>query len=525
MKKKLILWGGSLTALVAVTTSVIAAMNNLKYKLCCLVLFIPVLVHGQATVYEIPVVDPSHGSVPFVPVLNARTGTVYMTDSEGVLKFTDNDILDSDTLMFQSSFYQQMRVSGGELKSSNPIQLPESVFGMKQIEVYPEKYILKLVKELSSFFSSNYARDYAALMTHWRTVECNGKYREFTGYQGIFTSFDFTQKPVRFEWNDKNRMLTRAPLTVMRSDPLSPTSDEVLENASVHYSDGPVKMWNSNELAVEYVNNTGYTYHELLRSKRSLEMYSPLNPRQTGHFEYRIVGSEEDGEVLVIHFKTRDGIFPNKTQIYGQGLIFYRRGNGLAEKIIMENHQDSHVMFPRLKRLLTVSATQHRIEVEYALTGNKIYTKSITHTVDWVPLPDNFNDKFYRYFWQSRRNPIKNRLKEYNYMEFSDVILVDKALKMTLEQNMGMGGWNYYVGTFLEERWNRLPFPEGIDRQKLERDLFANGKSLYAQARENSSSSAEYYFPNISSSLIERVEDYSRKAREEFFPLLYNKPY
>ena len=496
-------------------------MELIKSILITLLLSFFCPVFGQ-DVLRITVVDEREALVPYVHVVNSRTGQIFLTDEAGVLRFKDFPD-EKDTFVFQSIFYEQLRYTGAELRAMERIVLPAKKQEIESIAVTPGGYAEKQIKNLSTFFSQHYSKDYASLMTHLRTVECNGLYREFVGYQGVFTSFNFSQKEANVFLDDGNQMDNWAPLTMMRSDPFEATGVGILENCSINTS-STTEQWNKEALLIKYNNygGGGAGLPSALIAKRSLEMYSPLNPKQLNNFEYRVVDTQEGGDLVVIHFRTRDEAYPRKTRIFGQGLLYYRLSNKLIEKIVMENHQDSFTMFPRkLQNTLLPSATQHRLEVNYTMQDGHIYTKSIAFLVNWIdPMQES---GFYHIRLNSRRNPIKNKLREYEYIEFSRMVPLDKEQKKEVKGMLMASGQQAYCAPFIREKWENLPLL-GIDRQRLERELNINGKTLYEQAEANGLF-MEYYYPTGTPAAIERFKNYHNLTRRIIYPLIYNEFY
>ena len=158
------------------------------------------------------------------------------------------------------------------------------------------------------------------------------------GYDGLFASCNFSLAAARFDWNDKNKRYW-FPLTVMKSDPLAANSDEVLEIRGVYSGDaGDV-----GSLKIRYQN----AENDPWKWKRSLEMYSPLNPRQVRNFTYRVdsVYTVGEDEVWVIHFQNKSGTFPRKTRICGEGFIHCLCDEARVVKVQTENLEDHYVAF------------------------------------------------------------------------------------------------------------------------------------------------------------------------------------
>ena len=474
------------------------------------------------------VVEDEHGeALPFVHAKCERTGQYLLSNEQGVLILSGEDFLEDDVLLFESMFYEKYSTTVKALKSALKVVLQSKTLTLDAAVVRPSKSAEEMIKEMAASFAKRYAKDYAAKVLQVRTVECNGKYREFNGFQGIFASLNFTQSPPDIMFNDKNRT-DKSPLTVFRSDPFMAGSDEVLETSSVNLQGNTdIKWWSKDGLMVLYHN---FQDQSILDAKRTLELYAPLNSKQLKNFSYSIDSVYTHGEerIYVIRFKTREAAYPKKTRVFGQGYIHYNPSRQLPEKIIMENHQDVYKMFPRWKILtLWPSATQHRLEVNYALQEGFIYTQSVSLTVNWVD-PKVEND-FYAIKIQSRRNPIKNQLREYEYYGFSEPVLLNSVqierIKMVMPSSPNNNlDYHGYYASFDREKWAHIALPAGIDRSRLERELSIPGRNLYQQAEVNGLNT-QYYSPRVTEGAVARLRRYYVDARKILYPMLYHKDY
>ena len=251
-------------------------------------------------------------------------------------------------------------------------------------------------------------------------------------------------------------------------------------------------------------------------------MYSPLNPSQIRNFTYRIdsVYNGSDGEVIVIHFKSKPGSFPRKTKIIGQGFIHCLKNEARPIKIVAENMEDHYTSRPYVKKSFP-SVTHHRVEITYGVSRGKIYTSMISQHIDWV---DSGVDTgyYYSYSQQRRRNPIGNKLREYRLQVFTDPVFLNKEQVSTIKNNsISQGRYSFILtAPFDKSKWESTMMYD-IDTQRLFKDLNVNGKSLYEQAEKNAFSDI-WIQAMIVSSLIkdERVLD-AKKNRE----LNYYKQY
>ncbi len=384
----------------------------------------------------------------------------------------------------------------GELLKRKELILQPVMVILGDATVYPLSLAENLVKEMAEFFAKNYAEDYASSVTHLRTIECNGRYREFTGLQGLFFSTDFNQTENGLYFKDKHS-LNWLPRTVMRSDPFIPADNKVLPRCALFLPPGsPCEKFSKESMKIEYYD---YPDQHALVMKRALEIFSPLNPAQRKNFSYSINSSyqRDKDKIYVIGFETKERAFPRQTRIYGKGLFYYNATTKLVEKVVMENHQDQYAMFPRWKVSgLLPSATHHLIEVTYTCRNERIFTKSVKLNVAWVD--PQVDADFFMIKLNSRRNPVKNNLKEYENYEFDNFKLLDKNKKRQIMSYLFLIAWDKfcYVAPFDAKAWTKIKW-EGIDKDRLFRELSLSDRPLLQQAEKNGLELQFFYGDNL----------------------------
>lgn len=470
--------------------------------------------------------SPEGDPVPFIYAVCERTGRYAMSDNRGRMTLRQGDFADSDTLVFRSMFYRPLYVGVGRLRTMSEVVLTPETVAIAAVGIFPEKDVAALVRKAAMNFLTHTAKDYAARVIWLSSVECRGKYREFMGYDGLFASCNFSLAAARFDWDDKNKRYW-FPLTVMKSDPLAANSDEVLEIRGVYSGDaGDV-----GSLKIRYQN----AENDPWKWKRSLEMYSPLNPRQVRNFTYRVdsVYTVGEDEVWVIHFQNKSGTFPRKTRICGEGFIHCLCDEARVVKVQTENLEDHYVAFPRTTVAAYPSATRHRVEVDYAVSNGVLYTSQITARVAWVD-PGIESGRYYSFGQNRRRNPAANELREYTSVHFFDPVMLGDSLKRLVGKHAIPQNEYGFVLTapFERRRWERIPMP-GIDRPRLFRELGVNGRTLYEQAQARA-----FVLPVYNSSLggperlgaeegiyRKRRLQYYKIGREIIYPTLYGIDY
>ena len=459
---------------------------------------------------------PDGNPIKYMPILCEKRQFHIMSDAYGRVLLDSKKYQPEDTLIFRSMFYQEMKIPFRELVKRKELILQPTVIELDDITVYSPLLAEKLVREMAIFFSKNYVKDYASSVLHLRTIECNGRYREFTGLQGVFFSLDFNQLYNKLSFNDKSS-LTWLPSTVMRSDPFVATTDQVLsESYAFLPPQSPISKFSKESMKIEYHD---YPDQKALIMKRALEIYSPLNPAQLKHFSYSINGSYKKGSeiIYIIHFQTKDQSFPKQTRIYGEGMIYYNTTTKIAEKIVMENHQDQYTMFPRWSvDSLLPSATHHTIEVVYTCQERQIFTRSVRLNVMWVD--PQVDDRFYMISLNSRRNPIRNSLEEFEYYEFDDFVILNKNKKRQILPYLFYIARDrlYYNAPFDSNVWEKVTWT-GIDKARLFTELSLSDRSLLQQAEKNGTDLQFYYgeFNPTVQNLYQRVPHVYRILHED----------
>lgn len=477
----------------------------------------------QAQNKKVLIIDDSHNGIPYICLKSLSTNHYLLSDVDGYITLNDGQFMISDTLQVESLFFENLKMQVKDFIKRDSVTLHNRNFAMDEVSVYSSGSLKEILEKLSRNFAEKYAKDYAAQMLHLRTVEANGKYREFCGYQGIFASYNFTQTPVQFSWEDKNKMYA-APLTVMRSDPLMSNKDEKINTYAV-YGKGNIDMRSKDYLKIGYLN---VACHDPLEYKRSVEMYTPLNHRQISNFNYTIADEYVNAvnqRIIVIRFSTKPKAYPGKTVISGIGYLYYNSELEYVERIVMENHQDQYSIFPRWKlKTLVNSATKHILDIAYCMYDGHIYTRSISLDVQW--LDPNTEKEFYYIKVNSRRNPIKYNLHEYETVLFSGFVFLDKEKKKKIEPFLPYPAIDYmlvYVAAFDKTKWDNILLP-GVDRVKLFKDLNLKNRPLFTQAQENALD-IDYYRPLLNPQTKKILLHYYIQTREKLYPILYHEKY
>ncbi|MEG2070384.1 MAG: hypothetical protein RR034_03310 [Bacteroidales bacterium] len=449
----------------------------------------------KAQVHHLLLKAPDGEPIGYVSVLCEKRQFHIMSDAYGIVSLDGKRYQPGDSLTFKSIFYQELKIPFGELLKREELILQPVVIRLDDVIVYPTLVVEDLVKEMADFFSKHYTKDYASLVTHLRTIECDGRYREFTGLQGLFFSTNFNQAYNKLFFKDKSS-LNWLPITVMRSDPFVVANDKILPDCAIYLPPGSqYELFSKESMKIEYYD---YPDQHALVMKRALEIFSPLNPSQLRNFSYSVSHSyERDGDkIYIIYFETKDQAFPKRTRIYGKGMFYYNSTAKLVEKVVMENHQDHYAMFPRWKvsRLLP-SATHHTIGVTYTCRNKQIFTKSVKLNVEWVD--PQVDKNFFMITLSPRRNPIKHNLIEFENYEFDNFVLLDKSKKRQVTSYLPLIAWDkfYYIAPFDSKAWEKIQWT-GINKKRLFRELSLPRRSLLQQAEKNGLDMQFFYGAN-----------------------------
>ncbi len=431
--------------------------------------------------HQITVVDKDGETIPYIHAIFSGSDRYVLSNEEGVLSFSEKELSLGGYLIFNSAFYQEKRIAVDSLIYIDKLVLESPL--LEEVTVVAKGYLEKEMEKVARYFREHYAEDYLATITTFYTVECNGKYKEFTGYHGLFRSSRFTQKAPDIFFNDRNGMCGIEPLTTMRSDRLRAESDEILEPERI--ISRQLSWRDPKSLKINYHDNR-YDVSPLF-AKRGFEIYSPLNEKRIKYYDYsRQAGyTSPEGEVAVIKFRTKTDAFPKKTRLYGEAEIHYLKDTYRVTRIVTENMQDLYSVTPRMGVTeLLPSATTYRFTVDYGHHEGKIYTESVERSVNWMEL--NFSDRnFYRINMHPRRNPGKHHTKEYFYARFSGIVFSEEKLKTLKKAMQNEYSCIPYIYAPFEKKWWEKQTVPGIDKEKLFRDLHTNGRNLYQQAEEN----------------------------------------
>lgn len=399
-------------------------------------------------------------------------------------------------------------------------------YSLQEIKVSASINPAKIMKNAAKNFAAKYSKNYAAQLLQYRSVSCNHKYCEFNAYMGVIALLDFNQNQAPLFWQNPANHIRIAPLNVLRSSAFDYNGNE-LELSSIN-TDG----FNIERFSTGYVNSP---IGNALKIKRSLEVYSPLNPKMIANYTYKInkmFQNNKNEQLAQIEFETIRDCFPAKCRLLGKGSILYNITKRSIESIKMDDFVDFYSTAARKDSYNGKKATIPSIEITYEHINGTIFTKSIALHIGWKKPDQITNDDFiYSIVNNARRNPFKYNLEETEYCLFSNPKELDKVKIEKLEGTIYKSHLEYgrfYSAPYSPELWQNIKF-KGIDIEKVKKELAINGTTLQEQAAANGLNGYEIYLkssPNLQLSDQEyrKYLDFSKKyyliTEKTILPLL-----
>lgn len=404
-------------------------------------------------------------------------------------------------------------------------------YTLEEINVSAKINPLKIMKNAANNFANKYSKNYAAQLLQYRTIACNDKYCEFSAYMGVITLLDFNQNMREFFWNNPANQIRIAPLSVLRSSAFDYNGNE-LELSAISSGE--------NVLGIENLN-IGYNNKpmgNILDIKRSLEVYSPINPKMVANYTYKIkkmFENKKEEQFALIEFETKRECFPDKCRLLGSGSILYNITKRSIESITMTNFVDYYSTFARRNSLIVKQATYPAIKITYQNIHGNIFTKSIALSIDWrKPEHIDDNNDVYAITPNSRRNPFKYNLRETECCLFYNPVNLDKPKIEKLKKyiyNSYREPHKFYAAPYIPQVWQNITF-NGINMEKVKKDLCINGITLEQQAAANGLNGYELYLKispalSISDSEFQKYLNFSKKyhtiTKDIIFPLIWEQ--
>lgn len=368
----------------------------------------------------------------------------------------------------------------------------------------------EIAKKIANSFAEKYAKNYAATMLQVCTINCNGKYKAVNGYYGIFASFGFNQNEFIPYFKDPNKEFFYAPLSVFRSDYLEAESDSIMTKEYEFESD------------IETERFIPRRTLDVMPKKLGVEIYSPLNTQYLVYYSLDIDSifiTKNGDRIIKLLFKDKSGSCPKSIRISGSGHILYNETKDMVTQIAISNFVEYYASRVYNKKTFPKQGMNNSILVNYTMINNRLYTSDAALTQKWIGPIDG---KHYHNDDPARRFPYENKLIEYEYVKFSDFVLLEPEKREKLRKEMRVGGENFICAMpYNAKIWEQPNIP-GINWSKLQKDLSVNGKSLKEQGMKYAYLKTSKY---PCSKRCEQSAIYNQKTIEVIYPLLYNKVY
>ena len=362
----------------------------------------------------------------------------------------------------------------------------------------------KIVLSNAKNFMAKYKGQYASGILHYRVLSTKEKCIEFNALQGVAFVPKTSFKTKGWYWDNKSTWSYIAPLTVMRSNSYMPDGDD-LEQQFVDSKDKRVGY--NNKLA-----SHGYLLYS------SVQLFSPLNKKMVKYYDYEIVKQYEDKEgviYLLIGFKTKEKMFnQGKTRIHGSGIVLYNVSHRYPVEITMKDYIDLYSNNIRADSSdFKGLATNHNISVRFAYESGNVFLSKIKLEVEWQNEIPTKNGFLYSLCANPRRNPHKYNLRQTEYFEYTDHMvlekeMVDKIKRFIYEERTQFT--SFYCAPYDSGKWENVKF-EGMDINKIKGDLSIQG-SFEEQAAKNALTSYEERMEGEDAKFLEFSQKYYLNA-------------
>lgn len=472
---------------------------------------------NQEPEHKLTVVAEDGESVPYLYIVSSDGAKYLSSNSLGEIVLDNFKADDTLTFHVSSSFYIAPKITFGKLKQLTEFHIFMKAQGLEELIVLPEKDIVDLLEMAANKFSSNYIRDYVAIVDAQRRVLSGNKYLQLYMLTGLYYSLNYAPAAPRLYFNDQMIAALIYPLDCVKSNFYAPQTGEIVTRSSVQNPE----LKGINAYKVNYSNDFDT---RPLFIKRGLELYSPINKKHIKDYTYRVakIDTEAGQKRYTILFTTKREAFPRRTKFYGTGKLVLTE-DGTLQKICIENMEERYSYFIRHTEKERLSLiTPYTLEVEYATASTgKIYASQINITTNWQK-PENVKGGCYEIDSNPYRKPFENKINTATTFKFTDVRFINSTESQAIIANLGDGcKWFNPIAfwtidsdnSYWERRLKVLP-----DYRKLSEDLHFDKMSLSEQSRDKTDPTI------LRKDVQERTIALIRLARNQY-QALYGKGY
>lgn len=368
-----------------------------------------------------------------------------------------------------------------------------------------------LMKRVSRYFEKNYAGNIAAKFEYTRAVKDKDGYDQLFCASGIWGISGYKLSAKGKYWDDPHAVGCVETTNAFGTLPRIPGSTDINPIDEVH---SPVS-YGIKALDIDF---SSLPHYEILDTKRTFELFSPLNQSQIKNFELRIVGADLiDGEkVYILEFRDKPGKFPGKTKLHALGRI-YAAETGRILTISSDNFEDRYTKSIRYSGGPLPRATETSFVMTYCQINGKLYTDRITKDVRWVkPAGVDENQPIYTEEWNTYRKPFDHELSSHTEISFSEPRFFDaddsERIAKMFPTRVGtyMGAAEFYAPetdmTYVREKVEHLG-------NKVQAELESVGLSIEEQAIQFNERAKDYVLRTGGKSGLEQIERYRKNYR------------
>lgn len=282
--------------------------------------------------------------------------------------------------------------------------------------VFPKSRVNDIVRKAARDFGRRHPGAYISKAEYIRTVKAADGYCFFRIDDGLFGSTQFVQDGISNYLEDPGAGKFW-PLNSVCSLFRIPGTRDYAHFVSVHNSD--VKGIDS-----YYVNFNQMQRESPVAWLRAMEVSGPINVSKLKYYDFALEGYSPDNDLYIIRFNSKEGSFPKKIRLCGEGILYISRLSGLMgfKLINMEDRFSSYIRTTIKDRLISVTSSD--LEVRYGRVRGYIVPESIIRKTRWVEPEDKTRVRYYEAEVSPCRNPFSCRLLSETTMVFREVRMI-----------------------------------------------------------------------------------------------------